>query len=723
VRVRVALLLGLGLSAIAGAIVLSGAPASVRSSNGVPLEVRLARTEGPDTVCQSAESLPRETSAIRLSLEAAIGPKVIVEVFSHRRLIAGGVRGAGWTAASVTVPVKPLRQALSRTTLCFAIARSRVHLAVIGAHVHGSEWATSTAQGHLPGRMRTEYLTAGHASWWSLAASVAKHMGFGRARASAWVAPLVLALMLALTGLASWLILCEADAEGTRATPSRREGSRRFQGSWLPRLYRRLPPAAWGCALAACVNAVCWSLITPAFQVPDERSHFAYVQLLAENGRLPKEGLPELSPALKAALQGLHAQEISFNPGRRALASEAQQHELQRDLAAPFSARGPGGAGAASSEPPLYYSLESVPYLLGSGGSLLDSLQLMRLLSAAMAAITALFAYLFVREALPGWRWAWSVGGLGVALFPLLGFISGGVNPDAMLFAVCAALYYLLARAFRRGMDATLAILIGATIAVGLLTKLNFIGFAPGVILGLVIVALRTARRAASSGRAGAERHYRPAAIAMAIAASPVLLYLIANLLSHRPALGFASLALNDQHGSWSDELSYVWQFYLPRLPGTPNYFPAISSTTRQLWFNGLVGFYGWADTLMPGWVYDAALVPFLAIAVLCVRELARMRVALRRRVAELWVYGATGAGVLILVGIQSYDSDVRQGFEPFWEPRYLLPMLPLWGCILALAARGAGRRWGPAVGAVLVTLFLAHDVFSQLQVIARYYG
>ena len=50
-----------------------------------------------------------------------------------------------------------------------------------------------------------------------------------------------------------------------------------------------------------------------------------------------------------------------------------------------------------------------------------------------------------MRECLPGRPWAWTVGGLGVALHPVLGFISGGVNPDALLFAVCAALFYALA--------------------------------------------------------------------------------------------------------------------------------------------------------------------------------------------------------------------------------------------------------------------------------------
>jgi hypothetical protein len=49
--------------------------------------------------------------------------------------------------------------------------------------------------------------------------------------------------------------------------------------------------------------------------------------------------------------------------------------------------------------------------------------------------------------------------------------------------------------------------------------------------------------------------------------------------------------------------------------------------------------------------------------------------------------------------------------------------MLALWGAILALAARGAGRRWGPAVGVSIVVLVIAHDLFAQLQVVARYFG
>ena len=64
--------------------------------------------------------------------------------------------------------------------------------------------------------------------------------------------------------------------------------------------------------------------------------------------------------------------------------------------------------------------------------------------------------------------------------------MSGAVNPDAQLFAISAALFYCLARGFRRGITLRLAVAIGTMIAVGFMTKLNFLGLLPGAILGLL---------------------------------------------------------------------------------------------------------------------------------------------------------------------------------------------------------------------------------------------
>jgi hypothetical protein len=76
----------------------------------------------------------------------------------------------------------------------------------------------------------------------------------------------------------------------------------------------------------------------------------------------------------------------------------------------------------------------------------------------------------------------------------------------------------------------------------------------------------------------------------------------------------------------------------------------------------------------------------------------------------------------LILIGASDYLAYPRET-GTFAQPRYLLPLIALYGAGLALAARGAGRRWGPVVGAAIVVLLIAHDIASQLLEISRFYG
>ncbi|HLM85441.1 MAG TPA: DUF2142 domain-containing protein [Solirubrobacteraceae bacterium] len=483
---------------------------------------------------------------------------------------------------------------------------------------------------------------------------------------------------------------------------------------------RRTARTALLCALVASLNAACWSVITPPFQAPDEPSHVAYVQHLAETGRLPNSDGSGFSAEELTVLRDLRQLEVRWHPELRTISSRPRRERLRVDLARPLGRSGAGGAGPAASEPPAYYALETIPYYLGSGGTLLDRLELMRLMSALMAGAAALFCFLFLRESLPGAPWAWTVGGLGVALFPLFGFTSGVVTPDAMLCAISSAIFYCLSRAFRLGLTRNLAIAIGTLAAVGFLTKLNFIGLAPGVILGLAILGRRGIPAPPGSRRH--ERALGSSALATAIAASPVCVYALGGLIAGRAPLGrFSGSAGQVLGGSPVSELAYVWQLYLPRLPGMASSFPGLS-TTRELWFDRAVGLYGWLDTAFPTWVYDFALLPVGLIAGLALNALIGNRGALRRRLPELAVYLTIAAGVLLLVGV---SSRLAQSFEgtSFAQPRYTLPMLALLGAALALAARGAGRRWGPPVGALLVILLLAHDLFSQLQVVARFYG
>jgi 4-amino-4-deoxy-L-arabinose transferase-like glycosyltransferase len=373
----------------------------------------------------------------------------------------------------------------------------------------------------------------------------------------------------------------------------------------------------------------------------------------------------------------------------------------------------------ATSAPPLYYALEAVPYLASPSHNFLDRLLLMRLFSAVCAALTVLATFLFLRELFPGTPWAWTVGALGVAFQPMFAFISGGVNNDNLLYVSSAFTFLAVARAFRRGLTPARGAAIGAALAVGLLTKLNAFALLPGVALALLFLVHRAAPDARPAARKGA-------ALAGAVAVAPYLLYMLLNVsLWDRRAFSTGEVATPSTRAghpqTLGEELSYIWQLYLPRLPFLRDTFPG-PFPLWDLWFRGFIGRFGWLDYDFPTWVNRLALWIYLPLLGLVGAALAAGRRRLRRRWAELASYTVMALGVLLVIGHAGYAAWASGGY-PFEQPRYLLPLLPLYGALLALAARGAGRRFGPAVGVLIVALAVAHGLFAQLLTLSRYYG
>ncbi len=517
-------------------------------------------------------------------------------------------------------------------------------------------------------------------------------MGLGRALSGTWVALLVAALVAA-TALLAAHTSCRSLKPGLR---------------WRP--------VAWGCASIAFLNIFAWSLLIPPFEGRDEADHFAYVAQIAENAALPTNGQENgiYSPQETLVLRGLHYGSVALYPQTPAISSLAEQRALMRDVHAGASRQGSGEAGVATAEPPLYYALQTIPYFLARG-NILTQLQLMRALGALLGALTALLVLLTLREMLPRSPWAVVIGGVCIALQPMFAFVSGSVNPDALVLTIATAVFFCITRAFRRGLTRRSAVALGILIAVGFATKLTFDGFALGVFFGLAMLGVReiktTGWRALTSP-----------AIAAGIGISPLLLYMLRNTLLDHPTLGILSGGAGIASETPLNELSYIWQMYLPRVPGMTHYFVGIS-TYKDIWFDRFVGFYGWMDTTLPTRVDNAALIPAAAVAFLCGREVLARRQSLVKRLPELATYLAMAVGILVMVGASSYVTDAIQHRYAFGEPRYLLPLLPLLGAVIALAVRGAGRRWVPIAGAALVVLIVGHDIFSQLQVIARYYG
>jgi hypothetical protein len=121
-----------------------------------------------------------------------------------------------------------------------------------------------------------------------------------------------------------------------------------------------------------------------------------------------------------------------------------------------------------------------------------------------------------------------------------------------------------------------------------------------------------------------------------------------------------------------------------------------------------------------PQWVYRLALGGFALLALFAARALAADPRELRWRRGELIGYAAMAVALLLMVGL---SADLRRNLIGIVQGRYLLPLLPLFGLVLALGARGAGERWGRAVGVLVVSGAVAWSLLGQLITIAFFYS
>ena len=509
-------------------------------------------------------------------------------------------------------------------------------------------------------------------------------------------------------------------------------GGLRRRRSGVRDAWRRLPRAAKACALVAFLNCAVWALLVPPFHVPDEVVHVAYAQHLAETGDLPShEPGPAWSTQENATLESLLWQSVIGNPRDKPPWSVLQQKQVE--TAGNQKPPDDGGRkSVASNHPPLYYVPLAAGYKATPGAGLITRMYVMRLLSALLAAATVLFVFLFLREVLPARPLAWTVGALAVAFQPMFAFEGGGVNNDNAFYLASAAMFFALARAFRRGLTVRRAAAVGLSIGLGLVAKLTMFAFLPAVGLALAWLAWRD--RGASRLPA-----LRPALAGAGAAVFPFALYAALNAtLWARPlvqadaigtdAVEVASAEPNaavadDKPWRLNEFLSYSWQLFMPRLPFMNDLFPG-GQPLWETWFKGLMsGRFGWLDYSLSPLFSSIALVVLLAVLALGGRALWGRRRFLRRRLPEVAVYLTAALGLMLVIAQASYTQFLGPEPYPFYQPRYLLPLLPLYGVIVALAVRGAGRRAGPAVAAALVMLVLAHNVAAQLLTISRYYA
>jgi len=291
------------------------------------------------------------------------------------------------------------------------------------------------------------------------------------------------------------------------------------------------------------------------------------------------------------------------------------------------------------------------------------------------------------------------------------------VNNDNLLFAVCALLLALLARAFRSGLTPRLGVAVGLTLTAGILTKPPMYGVVPGAALGLLLLAWR-------GRRLGNREPIRGAALAGIVFLAVTATWYLVDAVVFGRVPGDATEGLNSgsRPTSLFSQLSYLWQFYLPKLPFMGEKFPGYPRyPVWDVLIQGFIGRFGYFQYGFPMWAYRLGFGLLLALTALAVLTVARTG-TVRRRWREMCCYLAMGAGLVLLMGFVGYRYKLATGAN-FEQVRYFFPLLGLYGAVAVLAARGAGARWGRPLGAFLVVLAMGHSLLSMMVTVARYYA
>jgi 4-amino-4-deoxy-L-arabinose transferase-like glycosyltransferase len=468
-------------------------------------------------------------------------------------------------------------------------------------------------------------------------------------------------------------------------------------------------------ALLACalLTGTAWALSVPPWQSPDEQAHFAYVQTLAETGHAADPGSSrQVSREQELAMRAVRAVGLPAHPEAKP-EWDASAYDAWRDDEASLGRDAREDAGdrnPASPNPPLYYGYAAGGYLL-AGGDVFDRLYAARMLSVLLLLVATLGTWLLAGEVFGRRRLAQAVAAGTVALHPMAAFISASVNPDAMVLALFGLALWLGTRVLKRGATpATAAALVGVVAAA---TQAKPVGWTlvPAAVFALSVGAWRRWKPATARSRRLAEAGGLAVAVAVTAAGVAALL--------ERPLDPASTVEGADAAGP-AGFLSYVWQFYLPKLPFQDELSALPDYPLYDVWVTTGWAAFGWLEVQFPEWVYG------VLAGVSAVFLFGGAWAVLRRRRPSIVVavFYALVVAVL-LTGLHWTEYKLASGIEQqFLQGRYLLPILPLGALLVAaLVDRVPRPAWRAATAGLVVGGLAALQLFSLAITMARFHA
>lgn len=459
-----------------------------------------------------------------------------------------------------------------------------------------------------------------------------------------------------------------------------------------------------------------WTLMTAPWQAPDEIPHFGYVQTLVENKRLPGGATNPYSDELARSTQVTNSQPTIFHGYAHPEWSSSRERAWREEQRTLDRTNG-GGRQEASNYPPLYYFYEAIFYAAARDAEIHTRLGVMRLGSMLWLLVTALGAWLLAGELFGGRRLPQLLAGATAGMWPMLGFISGSINPDAMLYALSTLALWRGVVLLRRGLTLRRGLLFGALVGAATITKAAALVLIPPALLLLAFLWWRD--------RSG--RMLLAAGLGALALAAPLAAWTGYTIASDRAAYAQAAQigGTADAEGFQTRELvSYVWQFYLPRLPfmtEVDHHVPVVSDLPLfNTWIGMSWGTFGWVTTWWQKWVYQLFAAITAAVALTALWGAWRSRRGWvrdpRRRDPVVFLGGVT---LITLAALHWTDYGfyaAERGL--FAQGRYLFPLAGVGAVVVAFALTSLPGRArsivaGVWLGGLIVLQFAAYGLVN----------
>ena len=466
----------------------------------------------------------------------------------------------------------------------------------------------------------------------------------------------------------------------------------------------------------ALIKGVFWTVAMPPLQGPDEDSHFAYAQFMAEEGGIPRRStnvgnLPPYSDELRSADRLLHREadppgnRPDFGPGARG----ADETRFTSGLS-----RRSGGNGSAAGYSPAYYAPASLLYRV-TGSSIYTRISIMRLWSVALGLLSVWLALLIGRRLLPESEGAAVALALGVALQPMFSQQTAVINNDALVIAGSFLCLLVAMKLVEPGASRWMPLLGGLAVGATLLGKPFGLALAPVVAFGWLVGWLRNHPRTWKAWP------FALARFGLGVGCTYGL-WVMASVLFDYPAPSLSSLAPAPGSRSLTDYL------HLMKL----NNYQAL----KLDWVDRFWGHFAWVDLPLPGWVYSWlrwATLLFVVLVGVWLLHVVVVAVVRARKGRSLQpdqasvvptliclLAVASTVGVLHFIEFQGYlrtaKADIIQG-------RYGLMVLPAVVAMPALLLRRLIPRLPVIVSMVTVTSAIAVlHVLSLARIIDRFY-